>query len=121
MINDKRKFLRRPMRYTAWVAIKGEPLHGCVLTDVSETGGRIDIDDSMPIPDSFMLLLAMNASAKRKCRVMWRKERQIGVKFERKLAAGDRTTLVPTLDADAVEAPVEPVAPAAPAETDKVV
>jgi hypothetical protein len=104
---DKRKALRRQMRYTAWVAVEGEPLHGCVLADISDTGCRIDVDDSKPVPDSFMLLLALNGAAKRKCRVVWRKERQIGVTFERKLAAGDRTTLVPTPES-IMEAATEP-------------
>ena len=120
MLNDKRKSPRRPIRYSAWVATKGEPLHGCVLTDVSETGCRIDIDDSKPIPDRFVLLLAMNASARRKCRVVWRKARQIGVKFERKLAASDRTTLVPKFDAG-IDTPNAPIEPVEPAESDKAV
>jgi hypothetical protein len=117
MMKDKRKALRRPIRYSAWVAVEGEPLHGCVLIDISETGGRIDIDESKPVPDSFMLLLALNGSAKRKCRVVWRKDRQIDVTFEHKLAAGDQTTLVPTLEADtdAVDTP------GAPAKADKAV
>jgi len=113
------------MRYTAWVAIKGEALHGCVLTDISESGGRIDIDDSKPVPDRFTLLLALNGSAKRKCRVVWRKERQIGVTFERKLVASDRTTLVPSPES-IMEAATEPAeasieALLAPAKADKAV
>ncbi len=84
MLKDKRKSLRRPMRYTAWVALAPDQLHGCVLSDISETGARIDIDDSKTIPDQFMLLLSSNGAARRKCRVVWRKPRQIGVKFERR-------------------------------------
>jgi hypothetical protein len=53
-MKDKRKALRRPMRYTAWVAVEGDQLHGCVLSDVSKSGARIDVDDSKAIPDSFM-------------------------------------------------------------------
>jgi hypothetical protein len=98
MINNKRKSLRRPMRYTAWLALEANQLHGCVLSDVSDTGARIDVEDSKPIPDEFMLLLASNGSAQRKCHVVWRKPRQIGVKFERRLAGAERATLVPRLD-----------------------
>lgn len=110
MINDKRKAARRPIRYSAWIALEGDQLHGCVLSDVSETGGRIDIDESRAIPDQFMLLLASNGSARRKCRVMWRKPRQIGVSFDRGLSLSKRTTLVPKLDADvdAATASTEP-------------
>ncbi len=100
MINDKRKAERRPVRYTAWVALKGDQLHGCVLHDVSETGGRIDIDESEAIPDQFMLMLARNGKARRKCRVVWRKPRQIGVTFQQPLADGERASLVPKFEAD---------------------
>ncbi len=97
---DKRKSRRRPMRYTAWVELNPRDLHGCVLSDISDTGARIDVEDSKTVPDQFLLLLSGNAKAKRICRVVWRKPRQVGVKFERRLPAGERATLVPKLDAD---------------------
>jgi len=104
MNNDKRRALRRPIRYSAWVALEGEQLHGCVLSDVSESGARIDIDETKTIPDQFVLLLASNGSARRKCRVMWRKPQQFGVTFDRGLTVSERTTLVPNLDADMISA-----------------
>lgn len=110
MINDKRNALRRPMRYTAWLALKAGQLHGCVLSDISDTGARIDVEDSTTVPDNFMLLLSNNGSARRKCRVVWRKPRQVGVKFGRRLADGERASLVPKLDTntDGAKAPAEP-------------
>jgi hypothetical protein len=108
MINDKRKALRRPMRYTAWLALEPGQLHGCVLSDISDTGARIDVEDSKTVPDQFMLWLSNSGSARRKCRVMWRKPRQVGVKFERALASSDRATLVPKIDADAAKVEAEP-------------
>lgn len=98
MINDKRKAVRRPIRYTAWIALDGKELHGCVLSDVSESGARIDIDDSKKIPDDFTLWLASNGSARRKCHVVRRSGRQIGVTFERQPIVGEKATLVPTFE-----------------------
>jgi hypothetical protein len=100
MFKDKRRSRRRPMRYTAWVALDADQLHGCVLADISDTGARIDVEDSETIPDRFLLLLSGNGSARRTCRVVWRQPQQIGVRFERRLAGHDRATLVPRLDAD---------------------
>ena len=100
MLKDKRKSRRRPIRYTAWVALKADELHGCVLSDISDTGARIDVEDSKTIPDHFMLLLSGNGKATRKCHVVWRNARQVGVNFERPLAAGERASLVPKPDAD---------------------
>jgi len=100
MINNKRKSRRRQVRYTAWLVLEGGQLHGCALSDASDTGARLDVEDSKKVPDTFMLLLAGNGSAQRTCRVVWRKPQQVGVKFERRLARHDRATLVPVIDAD---------------------
>jgi hypothetical protein len=108
MLNNKRKSRRRQIRYTAWLVLKGDQLHGCVLSDASDTGARLDVEDSKIVPDTFMLLLAGNGSAQRTCRVVWRKPQQVGVKFERRLAKRDRATLVPVLDADKDAAQAEP-------------
>jgi hypothetical protein len=99
MIN-KRKSRRRPIRYTAWLVLEGNHLHGCMLSDASDTGARLEVADSKKVPDTFMLLLAGNGSAQRTCRVVWRKPKLVGVKFERRLARHDRATLVPVIDAD---------------------
>lgn len=95
MIKDKRKDQRRQMRYSAWVVLAPQDMHGCALSDISDSGARIDVEDSKIIPDRFMLLLASNGSARRKCRVVWREPKQVGVTFERRLAEGERASLVP--------------------------
>ena len=100
MIKNKRKSPRRQVRYTAWLVLEGGQLHGCALSDASDTGARLDVEDSKMIPDTFMLLLAGNGSAQRTCRVMWRKPQQVGVKFERRLAQRDQSTRVPVIEDD---------------------
>ncbi len=109
MIKDKRKSVRQPIGYTAWVALEADQLHGCVLSNISESGARIDIDESKEIPDEFTLLLASNGSARRKCRVIWRKPRQIGVSFDRRLGDTEKTTLATKLDGETGAAPAETV------------
>ena len=89
MINDKRKSARRPMRYTAWVAVQGEALRGCVLTDISDTGCKLDLEDAEKLPDHFLLLLSRRGFPKRRCRVAWRAPNQLGVEFDRKLAPAE--------------------------------
>ena len=86
MLNEKRAAKRQPLRYTAWVALTAEQRHGCVVSDVSDTGARIDVQDSKAIPDHFVLMLSSNGAARRFCRVKWRKPTQVGVKFESSLA-----------------------------------
>ena len=84
---DKRKARRRPLRRSAWVALGPNDLHGCKLFDVSESGARIEVEDATPIPDQFMLFLSKNGAARRACQVVWRNSNQLGVKFEKHLAA----------------------------------
>lgn len=96
-MKDKRKARRRPIRYTAWIALAADNLLGCVMADISDTGGRINVDSSDAIPDTFTLWLARNGSAQRKCRVVWRKPRQIGVSFDRPVFDPEQAALVPAM------------------------
>ena len=112
MVKDKRKARRQPMRHTAWLAVSAEQRTGCTLSDVSDTGARVDVQDSTAIPDHFVLMLSSNGAARRFCRVVWRKPHQVGVKFERSLAGAANAapadaanaTLVPQADADTAAA-----------------
>ena len=102
---DKRKAQRRPMRYTAWIALEPGKFHGCVLSDISDTGARIDVEDTKIVPDRFPLFLSRNGRARRVCTVVWRKPNQIGVTFATRLAAADRAKLVPKTDGDMASPP----------------
>ena len=83
-------------------------MHGCVLSDISDTGARLDVEDSSTLPDRFMLLLSGTGSARRSCRVIWRAPAQVGVAFEHRLSDPAAVTLAPKVHADADGA--EPVA-----------
>ena len=110
-MKEKRKARRQPMRYSAWVALTAEERHGCVLSDVSDSGARIEVQDSAVLPEHFLLLLSANGAARRYCHVVWRKPNQVGVKFEAALPESSEATLAPKSDAD-VPAPDAGTAPA---------
>jgi PilZ domain len=116
MIKDKRKSRRQPMRYSAWVALTPDERHGCVLFDVSDSGARIELQDSAILPEHFLLLLSANGAARRYCHVVWRQPNQVGVKFEASLPESADATLAPKSDADAQAAPA-PEAAAEPAKS----
>jgi len=113
MIKDQRKSKRQQMRYSAWLTLGHGQLHGCVLSNVSDSGACIDVQDATTLPDRFFLLLSNSGSARRDCRVIWRKARRVGVEFER--ARAGRASLVPAVDADSGAPPK-----AEPAEPEKV-
>ena len=98
---DKRKSKRRPVRYAARVEFKSGRTAGCYLSDVSDTGARLEVPYSDKVPERFRLWLTTDGSARRTCRVVWRKPNQVGVAFERRLPEQQRQTLEPVGDADA--------------------
>ncbi len=105
MIKEKRRARRQPLRYTAWIAVTANQRLGCVVSDVSDSGARIDVQDAKAIPGHFVLLLSSNGAARRFCRVVWRKPTQIGVKFERSLAEAAEASQTPKADAQAAPEP----------------
>ena len=107
MRNDKRKSRRRPLRYSAWMALDDEKLHGCVLSDISDTGARLDVEDSQMLPDRFRLLLSGASSTRRECRVIWRGPAQLGVAFEKRLTDAGESTLAPASNSQTT-LPAEP-------------
>jgi hypothetical protein len=107
MKNDKRKIRRRPMRYTAWLALGPGEKIGCRLSDISEGGARIDVEDTSKLPDQFILMLSVNGRAHRACQVVWRNSNQLGVKFEKHLAAAKRAARVPAAKVNVDPAPSE--------------
>ena len=52
----------------------------CMVRNVSATGAAIEAANLAEIPDSFQLVMEMETAARR-CVVVWRKEKQIGVEF----------------------------------------
>lgn len=79
---DKRRAHRRDVVYP--VAIEN-PADGssvpCVIQDISETGAKLGLKDLVAIPDEFLLRLSGNRQATRHCRVVWRDEQAVGVRF----------------------------------------
>jgi len=125
MLNDKRRATRRPIRYTAWIKLEDKELRGCVLADISDTGARLDVESVEGIPDEFILQLSSRGTAKRKCRVVWRKDDQLGVTFDRKLDSSDRSLkkrgeIAPPLVPDAEGTAEAESAPANKNSTEKV-
>lgn len=92
MTENRRKFKRQQIRYAAWIALKPDGLHTCILADISDTGARIEVANSDNVPDHFMLWLANNGSTRRACSVVWREPQQIGVKFEGRIVQGQKAS-----------------------------
>ena len=83
MFKEKRKDFRRVLRHSAWIGtLGGGPLRGCMVSDISENGARLEVEGAEELPDEFQLLLSGESGIYRKCRAIWRMHNQIGVQFE---------------------------------------
>ncbi|HET7804919.1 MAG TPA: PilZ domain-containing protein [Pseudolabrys sp.] len=99
MRGDKRKARRHRLRRNAWVMLEADQRCECVITNISDRGAHINVADSHALPDSFILLLAENGATRRRCRVIWRKPREIGIKFDSWLDERIRAGVKPKIDA----------------------
>jgi PilZ domain len=109
MRGDKRKARRHRMRHEAWLLLESGARCDCALSDISHIGARISIPDPDAIPDNFMLFLAENGAARRRCRVIWRRPRELGVKFETRLDDRIRAVVAPKSGDNAASKQVESI------------
>ena len=77
MKTEQRKHPRRPLGLEARISWP-RPMR-CIIADISASGARLTVDDVRLVPDEFVL--AINTELMRKCKVMWRRRTQVGVKF----------------------------------------
>jgi hypothetical protein len=53
----------------------------CTVRNISETGAALEVVTPLFIPDRFTLFVPTE-QLKRPCRIVWRKEKRIGVTFD---------------------------------------
>ena len=66
---------------TAWIVINGRADRECSLMDVSPAGAKIVVQDGVGIPDRFELALFRALDKRRKCEVIWRRGKMLGIRF----------------------------------------
>ena len=79
---QRRSLVRRSRQHSAWIKIENDfRSHECQVLDVSANGAKLVADIEVPIGSTFRLSVVPQAVVRRKCEVVWRKGRVIGVKF----------------------------------------
>jgi hypothetical protein len=83
---EKRKNLRRSIAYPAFIDLgDGSPAIECTLCDASQEGALLAVAEPDSVLDEFILALSSAGAARRRCRVAWRADNQIGIEFLRDL------------------------------------
>jgi hypothetical protein len=75
---EKRKAPRHRV-FKAGTIEFGRSAFSCLVRDISEVGAKLDVPSLIGIPDQFVLV---TDNSRLSCRMVWRKERQIGIEFE---------------------------------------
>ncbi|MEO6380656.1 MAG: PilZ domain-containing protein [Nitrobacter sp.] len=52
----------------------------CIVRNMSDTGAALSVESPVGIPSEFKLVIAAD-QVSRVCRVVWRKENRIGIRF----------------------------------------
>ena len=80
LVEEHRTTPRRRLLKTGRISFGGGAID-CTVRNFSETGAALEVSSPVGIPDRFTLV--MEADQRHlPCRVIWRKEKRIGVHFE---------------------------------------
>ena len=80
----KKREVRKSLHQSGWVTLEGGfAARRCVVQNMSATGAKITVDDPNSLPAKLRLAFARDARTGRKCEVVWRRGKTIGIKFVR--------------------------------------
>jgi hypothetical protein len=82
MQKDDRSEASEKQGTQAWIRFdSGFSVRPCVVADLSGTGARLLVEEPHTVASQFSLLFKRDANPGRRCRVKWRRGREIGAEF----------------------------------------
>jgi hypothetical protein len=78
---NRRLLFRQAVNEAAWIEKVPSILERCMLVNVCEIGAHLNISDVYDLPENFALHLARGFTFGRQCRVVWRRDHEVGVEF----------------------------------------
>ncbi|MCK1517094.1 PilZ domain-containing protein [Bradyrhizobium sp. 190] len=84
MLSSKKRETRKSLSQPGWITLEGGfAARQCVVRDLSTTGAKVTIDDPNTLPTNLRLAFSRDARTGRRCEVVWRRGKSVGVKFVR--------------------------------------
>jgi len=85
----------------------GKPIGACQLCDVSASGARLSLAPRVldKLPEEFILVLAKRAKVHRRCRIVWRGQDEVGVRFCNRTGFKSRSPAAANSAASAARSP----------------
>jgi hypothetical protein len=82
MAVTKKREARKSLSQPGWITLEGGfAMRPCVVQDMSSSGAKITIDDPNVLPARLRLAFTRDARTGRKCEVVWRRGKSVGIKF----------------------------------------
>jgi len=79
---EHRRSLRQPVQFPAWIDFgNGSEQRECTVLDVSDGGARLMVAAPALLPKEFWLLLTRSGVRRRRCKIVWRSDVEIGVRY----------------------------------------
>jgi hypothetical protein len=79
MSPERRDTTRRHTYLSAFLFTgAGTPLGKCIVKDISEQGAKLIHSAAKELPDELLLTMGLK---RQHCRVMWRQQKEVGVRF----------------------------------------
>jgi len=79
-MNEQRISPRRRILKAGAITFAGSEI-ACTVRNLSEAGAALDVVTPLFIPDRFTLVVS-SEQLKRPCRIVWRREKRIGIAFD---------------------------------------
>jgi hypothetical protein len=77
-----RSSARKARRHDAWIVFDGDVRKFlCQVADISADGAKLVSDADMAVGSLIKLFTSEYATASRPCEVVWRRGRQVGIRF----------------------------------------
>jgi hypothetical protein len=84
LLSSKKREARKSLSQPGWITLEGGfAARQCVVQDLSTTGAKVTIDDPNSLPAKLRLAFSRDARTGRRCEVVWRRGKSVGVKFVR--------------------------------------
>ena len=84
MAAAKKREIRKSVQQPGWITLDGGfAARSCVVQDLSSTGAKVTVDDPNTLPGKLRLAFSRDARTGRRCEVVWRRGKTVGIKFVR--------------------------------------
>jgi PilZ domain len=80
----RKRAARKSLQQSGWITLDGGfAARRCVVHDISATGAKITVEDASALAGRLRLAFSRDARSGRRCEVVWRRGKSLGVKFVR--------------------------------------